>query len=58
MLPRDLKAALNRYAHAEGQRHAEAVKTRLLADLERMKSAGASLADLLAHIERQAGADR
>ncbi len=51
--PRSIKTALNRRAHAEGLAYEEAVKTRLMADLARLKGNGATYAELLAHVERQ-----
>lgn len=53
--PRSIKTALNRRAHAEGRAYAEAVKARLMADLERLKASGASHAAMLAVIEGMGG---
>jgi hypothetical protein len=49
-----VKTLLNRLAHAAGTRHADQVKRRLLADLERLRAEGASFDDLHAWLERQA----
>ncbi|NMG53613.1 hypothetical protein [Aromatoleum aromaticum] len=51
--PRTVTGALNRLAHREGLRHAEAVKSRLAAELARLKGNGATHAEMLAHLERQ-----
>ncbi|CAI06545.1 hypothetical protein ebA808 [Aromatoleum aromaticum EbN1] len=49
--PRSIKTALNRRAHAEGLAYEEAVKSRLLAELERLKANGATPAELVAYLE-------
>lgn len=51
--PRSIKTALNRRAHAEGLAHEEAVKRRLLAELERLNAQGASYAEVVAYLERR-----
>ncbi|MCK0510795.1 hypothetical protein [Aromatoleum buckelii] len=51
-LPRSIKTALNRRSHAEGLAYAEVVKSRLLADLERLKAQGAKPAELVAYLTR------
>ncbi|MCK0509156.1 hypothetical protein [Aromatoleum anaerobium] len=48
--PRSIKTALNRRAHAEGLAYEEAVKNRLLADLERLRANGAKPAEIVAYL--------
>ncbi len=50
-LPRDVRQLVNRLAHAHGARHAEAVKRRLLVELDTMREAGAGYPELVAHVE-------
>lgn len=54
-LPRPLRTALNRRAHAEGLAHAELVKRRLTAELEALRDGGATYAELCQHLERKGG---
>ncbi|QTQ33007.1 Uncharacterized protein pbN1_30190 [Aromatoleum bremense] len=49
-LPRTVTSLLNRRSHAEGLAYAEAVKSRLLADLERLKANGATHAEIIAYL--------
>lgn len=56
--PRSIKTALNRLAHAEGLAYEEAVKRRLLADLERLRGNGATHAEMLAHLQAQEAGGR
>lgn len=51
-VPREVRSRVNRLAHYLGQRHEEQVKAALLADLERIASTGAGLADLLGAMDR------
>lgn len=50
MIDRSLRTAVNTMAHAEGQRHADEVKRRVMAELEAMQGTGATHAELLAYI--------
>jgi hypothetical protein len=57
-LPREVRAHLNRRAHSEGQRHAEAVKACMQDELLRLRAAGATVAELMAWLEPQPAGDR
>jgi hypothetical protein len=51
MFTRTVKQAVNRFAHAQGMRHSEIVKQRVLAALEAMRADGSTQAELLQHVE-------
>jgi len=49
MLPKPIRTAVNRAAHAAGMRHAEITRSRVLAALEALRADG--LTELLQHVE-------
>ena len=50
MLSKPVKTAVNRFAHAQGAKHAEITKQRVMAALEALRADGATHAELLAYI--------
>jgi hypothetical protein len=50
MLSKPVKTAVNRFAHAQGAKHAEITRSRVLAALEALQGTGATHAELLAYI--------
>ena len=53
LLPNDLRGRVNRLAHAAALKHELATKDRLLADLQRMRAAGADYKQLHHHLDSQ-----
>ena len=49
-IPRQLKTAINKLAHAEGIRYESRIKAMLIEQLEAMREAGATDAELLAYL--------
>ena len=49
-IPRQLKAAINKLAHSEGIRHESRIKSLLIEQLEAMRAAGSTDAELLAYL--------
>ena len=52
-LPNDLRGRVNRLAHAAALKHELETKDRLLADLQRMRAAGADLRQLHNFLDNQ-----
>lgn len=51
MLSKPVKTAVNRFAHAQGAKHAEITKQRVMAALEALRADGVTQAELLQRIE-------
>lgn len=52
MLPKPVKTAVNRFAHAQGMKHAEVTKQRVMAALEALRQTEKMTpAELIARIE-------
>ena len=51
MLPKPIRTAVNRFAHAQGTKHAEITRNRVIAALEALRANGMTQADLLQHVE-------
>ena len=51
MLPKPVVSAVNKFAHAQGMKHAAVTKLKVLAALEALRSDGVTQAELIQRIE-------
>ena len=51
MLPKPVKTAVNRFSHAQGMKHAEVTRARVMAALESMRADGLTQAELIQRID-------
>jgi metal-dependent HD superfamily phosphatase/phosphodiesterase len=51
MLPKPIRTAVNRFAHAQGTKHAEITRNRVIAALEALRANGMTQDELLQHVE-------